>query len=303
MPTLIANFVHVLRRSGLVALLIAATAGCWEEIKYEPGPEPVRPRREAEPAPPTEPTSPPAETAADPPAETAPPATTPTSESPLAEPPLDLTEQPPSAEPVPGDAQASSFPEEAAEPASSELPVAPAEAAPPEATAAQRLLIWQAAGKWSFAAAMSAKRLPAEQYEPKLAEAEAAASELGLKLPPLPQAAGDQTLETAVVDALSGIPATAFAAVVADRYGKPAAALGELAVRSNLLLLTYSPRRSDLAEQARQFTAMAEASGLPRDAWAPLAKLLEEKGEYVEVRAAVFAFHQQAEKALAEPTP
>lgn len=285
MPTLIANFVHVLRRGGLLALLIAATAGCWEEIKYEPGPEPVRPRREAEVSP-AQPASQPVESAADPPAETAPPVTPPATESPLAEPPLDLTDVAPSAEP-----------------ASSELPVAPAEAAPQEATAAQRLLIWHAAGKWSFAAAMSAKRLPAEQYEPKLAEAAAAAGELGLKLPPLPQAAGDQTLETAVVDALSGVPATAFAALVAERYGKPAAALAELAVRSNLLLLTYSPRRSDLAEQARQFTTMAEVSNLPRDAWAPLAKLLEEKGEYVAVRTAVFALHQQAEKALAEATP
>ena len=285
-----------------MALLVGATAGCWEEIKYEPRPEPVRPRREAEQFATAEPASPPAESAAAPPVETAPPATPPASESPLAEPPLDLTEQAPPVETAPGDAQPSPFPTEAPEPATGEVPVASAEA-PADATAAQRLQIWQAAGKWSFAAAMAAKRLPAEQYEPKLAEAAAAAAELGLQLPPLPQAAGDQTLETAVVDALSGPPATALAAVVAERYGNAAAALAELAVRSNLLLLTYSPRRSDVAEQALQFTTLAEASGLPRDAWAPLGKLLEEKGDYVEVRTAVFELHQRAEKTLAKAAP
>ena len=72
------------------------------------------------------------------------------------------------------------------------------------------------------------------------------------------------------------------------------------AIRSNLLLLTYSPRRDDLAAQVAYFTAAAKASGLPPDVWGPLAKLLNDRGEYVAVRTAVFELHRRVESLLAE---
>lgn len=282
LSTLFANLTIPLRRGGLLALLLAATIGCWEEIKYEPSPQSVRSRREAAEPASQETAGEIAESAVSPPAEATPlTSTLPTSEPPLTEPPLDLTDHAPSKpEPIPSEAPA---------------------AAPPEATASQRLLLWQAAGKWSLAAAMSAKQLPAERYEPTLAEAAEAADELGLTLPPLPQTVGDQSPEAAAIDALSGAPTAAFAAAVAERYGHAAASLTELAVRSNLLLLTYSPRRGNVAEQAKQFAAVAEASGLPRDAWAPLAQLLDAGADYVDVRTAIFALHRQAENVLVEP--
>lgn len=168
------------------------------------------------------------------------------------------------------------------------------------ATPAQRQLIWQAAGKWSLAAAMFAKQLPAARLEPMLKEANAAATELDVALPSLPTPADAQTPEQAVVAALSGEPATNLVAATVERFGPEAGALADLAIRTNLLLLTYSPRRADVAAEASQLRSAAEGSGLPSDSWTPLAKLVEEGAEYVAVRTAIFDLHRRIETLLAE---
>jgi hypothetical protein len=86
-----------------------------------------------------------------------------------------------------------------------------------------------------------------------------------------------------------------------ERFGAAAGALANVAIRSNLLLLTYSPRRDDAhAQTAAAFVAAAEASALPPATWEPLAKLLSDRGEFVAVRAAVFELHREVEKLLAD---
>ena len=183
-------------------------------------------------------------------------------------------------------------------PAPSPVAAAPVDA--PTATPAQRRLVWQAAGKWSLAAAMFAKQLPAERLEPILKEANNAATELGLSLPPLPTPAAEQTPEQAVVGTLSGESAASFVAATAERFGQEAGALADLAIRTNLLLLTYSPRRDDVAAEGAQLRSTAEGSGLPSDSWTPLLKLLDEQGEYVAVRTAIFDLHRRVEALLSE---
>jgi hypothetical protein len=170
----------------------------------------------------------------------------------------------------------------------------------PAATPAERLAVWQAAQKWSFAAAMYAKQLPPERYEATLAEAAAAAVSVGVELPPLPKAADGAGPEQAVVTALQGEPAAAVIASATERFGPAAGGLANVAIRSNLLLLSYSPRRGDAAVQAGDFTAAAEASALPAEAWQPLATLLDGGSEYVAVRSAIFAFHRQVDETLSQ---
>src|SRR5690606_18991530 len=116
-------------------------------------------------------------------------------------------------------------------------------------------------------------------------------------LPALPSheaGASAGELEATVIASLDGAPARQFIDGVTERYGGGAGSLAELAIRSNLLLLTYSPRRDDIAAQAARFSSSAEGSGLPRDLWGTLADLLDSGGEYVEVRSAVFQLHQAA---------
>jgi hypothetical protein len=305
LPTPLARSILLACRAGAAAGFIAASVGCWEEIKYEPGPDSVRSAQGAD-APSGEVASgeaagPEANTPAPTPASPATsPTTPPADEPPSSKLPLDLTEPPPPSDPTLSDELAAEL-QEAGSNAPAPSPLAPPEEAPPEATAAQRLLLWQAAGKWSLAAAMFAKQLPAERFESLRTEAVAAAEPLEIDLPPLPSATPEQSAEQAVIAALAGSPANEVVTAVSERYGAAAGSLTDLAIRSNLLLLTYSPRRSDVAEQAARFATAAEASGLPRDAWSPLAKLLDDGGEYVDVRAAVFKLHSDAEKALATP--
>jgi hypothetical protein len=300
--------INLVRLAGQVALALPLTSslGCWEEIRYEPAPEVVQSTVGEKTASPEESagdgaaapavetsetllveSAPAAEISSEPVAEPISP--------PLETPPLELPAQPtPAAESTAGELFGESSTDSAA------TSPAATTAAVPAATPAQRLLIWQAAGKWSLAAAMNAKQLPAERFEPIRSEADAAAAELGVTLPPLPLPQLDETPEQAVVEALSGEPAASLVAATSDRFGPAAGALADLAIRSNLLLLTYSPRRDDADAQAAEFVAAAKAAELPPDVWEPLKKLLVDRGEYVAVRTAVFELHRRVESLLAE---
>jgi hypothetical protein len=299
--------INLVRLAGQVALALPLTSslGCWEEIMYEPAPEVVQSTVGEKTASPEESAgdgaaAPAVETSETLLVESAPAAeisSEPVAEpiSPLETPPLELPAQPtPAAESTAGELFGESSTDSAA------TSPAATTAAVPAATPAQRLLIWQAAGKWSLAAAMNAKQLPAERFEPIRSEADAAAAELGVTLPPLPLPKSDQTPEQAVIEALAGEPAASLVAAASDRFGPAAGALADLAIRSNLLLLTYSPRRDDADAQANEFTAAAKASGLPPDDWEPLAKLLNDRGEYVAVRTAIFEFYRRVESVLAD---
>jgi hypothetical protein len=282
----VANSIDLTRLAGLLALALslAVSIGCWEEIKYEPAPEAVQPAAEEG--------VPPLETTENSGAETVAGST----EPPAAE-PGPVTEHATDAVAEPTTPPLDSPPLELS-PAPSREVTAPADA--PAATPAQRRLIWQAAGKWSLAAAMFAKQLPAERLESTLKEANDAATELGLSLPPLPTPAAEQTPEQATIATLSGEPAASLVAATAERFGKAAGALADLAIRTNLLLLTYSPRRDDVASEAARLRTIAEDSGLPGDAWTPLADLLQEGAEFVPVRSAIFDLHRRVENLLAE---
>lgn len=302
------NLRNLARLAGQLALALplVGSLGCWEEIRYEPAPEVVQSTVGEKTASPEESAgdgaaAPGVETSETLPAEPAPAAkisSEPVAEPispPLETPPLELPAQPaPEAESTAGELFGeSSIDSTATSPTATTAAVA-------AATPAQWLLIWQTAGKWSLAAAMNAKQLPAERYEPIRSEADAAAAKLGVTLPPLPPPTSDQTPEQAVIEALAGEPAASMVAAASDRFGPAAGALADLAIRSNLLLLTYSPRRDDVDAQANEFTAAAKASGLPPDEWEPLAKLLNDRGEYVAVRTAVFELHRRVESLLAE---
>lgn len=264
------------RRLGwpMVVLLAACAVGCWEEIRYEPSAE-------------TEASKQPAESSAE-------------THSPDAD-AIPVAEVPTSAVTPTETASAQTAPEAPLEPPQLDPPAesaaTPDAVVVPTASPAERLLVWQAAGKWSLATAMAAKQLPSDRFEPIRNAADAAAVDLGITLPP-PESS--RTHEQAAIDALSGEPMHAFIASLSSKYGAEASSLGELAIRSNLLLLTYSPRRGDATAEASKLQTIAEASGLPSEEWMPLVELLQSGSEYVTVRTAVFELHRHVESTLAE---
>ncbi|MFV2069059.1 MAG: hypothetical protein ACC645_18995, partial [Pirellulales bacterium] len=86
-------------------------------------------------------------------------------------------------------------------------------------------------------------------------------------------------------------------------------ALMELAIRSHMLLLVYSPRNMALGKGAlssAQFQAwvdrlaeLASSSRLPESVWNPLLDVLREQAPYTEMKRAVFKLHQQVVAELA----
>jgi hypothetical protein len=165
---------------------------------------------------------------------------------------------------------------------------------------ADRRLAWQAASKWSLAAAIYAKGLPGERYQPILTEADAAASDLGIELPLLPSAARREDLEASVIEALRGESAVTIANRFSAALGPAEAAAADLAIRSHLLLLTYSPRSGDAPLHAAALRQAAERSELRPETWQPLVELIERKAPFAEVRQAVFDLHRRADAELAE---
>jgi hypothetical protein len=294
---------------GLALAALLACGGCWEEIHYVPKPGGVQPTGETaeQPAEETAPAAVAESVATEPisiqePAVVAPVAVDPpveeaeTSPSPEAdelfssEGPAEIAAA--SAETPPVDGSILPTPDglaadlEQAE--SGEGEDAGGETPRLAATEAERRLVWEAASKWSLAAAIAAKGLEVGRYQPILDEALTAAAKLEVELPPLPTTAQASELEAAVIEGLRGESGVALTNAVAHRFGPAEAAAADLAIRSHLLLLTYSPRSGDALLQAEALRRAAEASGLPAETWTPLVTLVDERAPFVEVRQAVF---------------
>jgi len=274
---------------GFVSALLLAGGGCWEEIRYIPKPAAAKSEEGAD-------RVADAQAAGQPPTETA---RAPTSgdlfdSQPITAGPIEPAESSPhpfvdSLDPEVADeatADATPAPDEAQQvDGTANGTMAPDE--PPverTATPAERQLVWQTASQWSLAAAIYAKGLDAQRYGPIFDQANAAAQQLGIELPPLPTAGTDSQREASVIDALRGEPAATLVQRIADRFTSTEAAAADLAIRTRLLLLTYSPRSAAAAEQAAAVRQSAEASGLPADVWQPLLQLLDDRAPFAAVR-------------------
>jgi hypothetical protein len=301
-------------------LIVAATlacVGCWEEIHYVPKADTADATSPAEPSPPAEAPEPVitdqattgTDSTATEPTEPVSPEAPPTSDE------LFAPQLPPGADetaPATDDSEVSATPPDSilptppespgtSGPESGESPASTDSSAPtqPTPSSAERRLAWQAVSKWTLAAAIYAKGLPRSPHAPILEESTGAARELGIELPQLPTTARQDDLEAAMIEGLRGELAVALRNALATRFGEEAGAAADLAVRSHLLLLTYSPRDADASLQAEGLRRAGDASGLPPEIWTPLVTLVEQRAPFLEVRQAVFDLHRGAEAHLA----
>jgi hypothetical protein len=268
-----------------------ASAGCWEEIHYTPTSEqsraadapPAEPKRAAAPATSdaTEVASPRPESqpVSDPEPAAGVSGTAIDEEAPAGDepPPPDAPAEVPAAGSLPAEVPETSVAEEPSESPGGEAP-----------SLAERRQIWQAVSQWSLAAAIYAKGLSASRYEPIVADADAAARQVGVGLPPLPTVSDKAHREATVIEALRGELAATLVGRFTARFTPAEGGIAELAIRSRLLLLTYSPRGADDAHSTVSLRQAAEASELPAEVWTPLVELVENRAPYTEVRTAVF---------------
>lgn len=284
--------------AGAVTAIAAITgAGCWEEIHYDPSRQVVKSEAESMEAE-QEPESRAEEMLSAESAQAEPMIPEP---SQLTADELFATPTSPDAPPrpeTPGDDGTTTDPLGPPE-AHSMTPVdEPAASTAELATPAEQLSIWIAASKWSLAAAMQAKGLPASRTGPVLEAARTAAAVLNIELPPLPGDEQANAAEASIVQSLLEDAGPAFSKGIGKRFGSPAAAAASLAIRSHVWLLSYSLRNPPAAAEAATIRGAAEASELPATLWEPLLTLVDQRAEFVAVRQAIFDMHRGVEAHL-----
>ena len=92
---------------------------------------------------------------------------------------------------------------------------------------------------------------------------------------------------------------TQIAEPLAAKYAPPAGALAELAIKTHVLLLVYTPKSQHLEPIVAAITQAAEDSTLPANLWTELVDLLQARAPFAEVKAAVLRLHTEVAQYLA----
>ena len=301
----------------LVVLALCAAGGCWEEIEYT-GPDPAKIARR-EPRLPAD--RQPASTDESSARQESPPLATDTA-------PPELKSAPPAstdaASPTPGpgakeaqeDADAPDFldglptdesliddlePEEApvtetdttAEPQ-------PPESTPPEPALTTRLAAWKLGSKLTLAALAHDRRLVPDDVATWFAEASSAAETLGTSIAELPEpvAATERDGGSRRMHDYLFQQGQRIWHELTDRHGEDHAALFEVAVRSNVLLVLYEPGSSAVDALANSIREAAPRAKLPPELWQPLLDTLANQSPAAQVRSAVRRMHADVEQYL-----
>lgn len=195
-----------------------------------------------------------------------------------------------------------------AEPASP--PAATAEstgpATPPETTRpSTRRLAWLLGSKWSLSVLAQDRGAPHDEIEKWFKQSQALARALGLTLPDLPAPdrygsgqAGDHTALDYLFDEGQQVGRE-----LADRYGPEHAALLELAVKSNILLVLYEPGASVTDAISAAIARAGSQAGLPDRLYEPLLKALADRASRLDVSQAVFHVHDAVDQYLIAAKP
>ncbi len=176
------------------------------------------------------------------------------------------------------------------------------QAADPPPSPAERRTAWRAASDWALAVAVAAKGYASDHYTTYLVDAERAATTIDVTLPALPAATDGESenLNASIVELLAGEGGNQLATNIAERLDSQAGAAARLAVQAHLLLLTYLPSNPNLADAASAISAAGWEAQLPMELWQPLVQLVEQRADFLDVRAAVFTLRDAVSKYYAE---
>jgi len=179
----------------------------------------------------------------------------------------------------------------------------PAEASSPEETewteetegmGRTGLAVWRMCSQWSMAAALQAKGRDVESYGERLEQAKYGAKLLGVSLPNLPIHEVDADRLTENLAYLLEEAGPRLASELKELHGANHAALAELAIKTHVLLLSYTPSSSQLEPVVSAVRQAAEGSGLPKSVWREVVDLLTARAEFKQVKAAIFQLHKRA---------
>jgi hypothetical protein len=187
-----------------------------------------------------------------------------------------------------------------ATPVSATVDVAPPSASPKSSPNVRRAA-WILGSRLSLAALAHDRRMAANSIPAWLDEAQAACKVLGTTVPELPEpaAVGDNSLASRqVIDYLLA-QGQRIGRELAKQYGPEQAASFEVALKSNILLLLYSPGSDATNSIAAAITRAAPQAKLPEVLWTPVVERLNSKASLEDVRTAVRRMHSDIDGYLA----
>jgi hypothetical protein len=132
-------------------------------------------------------------------------------------------------------------------------------------------------------------------------EARSAAKLLGTTVPDLPNpaAADDKEPASPQVRSYLGVQYQRIVGDLSKRYGAEESALFEVALKSNFLLLLYSPGSSTTTSISDAISRAAPQARLPSQLWKPLVDLLGKQSSLADVQTAVRQMHNDVDRYLA----
>lgn len=174
---------------------------------------------------------------------------------------------------------------------------APARAQSEEA--ATRARVWELGGRLSLAALGVANGSPQAAVQKVYDGAKELGASLGVTVPPLPERPLDRAgANTVALDYLLRDAGAPLAASIGSTYGADHAALFEVAVKSTLLLLLYTPGDPEGLEVAGLLRTRAPDAGLPERFWQPVVAKIEGRAPFDDVKAAVSALQGDVRRYL-----
>jgi hypothetical protein len=167
-----------------------------------------------------------------------------------------------------------------------------------------RRAAWLLGSKLSLAALANDYSASNDEVQKLYGQSQTLAEMLGITVPELPaRPAADAPTSTTkpAFNFLLGAAGQEIGRELARRQSADQAALFELAVKSNLLLVLYQPGSSTTGAIAAAIERAGPRANLPATLWQPLLETLTAQASLADVRTAVYKLHADADKYLEQP--
>jgi hypothetical protein len=162
---------------------------------------------------------------------------------------------------------------------------------------------WLLGSRLSLAALAHDRGVAAKNVPVWFGDAQSVAKFLGTSVGELPEPAAADDTSPASRQVINYLLVTGqrIGRELAKQHGAEQSALFEIALKSNLLLLLYTPGTSAGDSIATAVAKAAPQAKLPADLWQPVVDALKNKMAQSDVRSAVRKMHGDIERYLAQP--
>ena len=160
-----------------------------------------------------------------------------------------------------------------------------------------KAIAWELANKLSMAAILY--DLKGFESSDSLSKAKILAQEVGATVPVFPTKTGDKSKDTAAIMAylLKDVNKN-IGDSVKSKYGQEEAALFEMSLKSNVLLLIYAPGDSMGKTVAKVIRTNAKIANLPENLWMPAVSKIEGGASFDDVKTAILEMQTSVGQSL-----